>query len=387
MPTTQESQRRELSTKDVPGRNDPDVVIPAAVKAAAARAEAIHKAAYPEPAPAEPHSNGAPLPDEGARGGSPAGAAPGSPTPSSVAPAPTSVPSVAPAQPPAQQLQPPPQPDDWEHRYRSMAGRYDRAQDSIRQMAEQITNLQNVLATVSSQPSEPVPRELRAESLLSQEEVSEYGSEFLDVVGRKAREAASPLVQQLENKIQGLEQQLGQVGGNLAQTARLRMFSELDQALPAWRQINEDRKFFQWLALPDLYSGAIRHNLLRSAWDRNDTARSLAFFRGFLTEEAAVDPAYQALDNPAPRVQPNGSQAPQPLPGQQNGKIPLEQFAAPGRAKSAAELPAEKPFISRAQISKFYADCAANKYRGDEAERVRLEKMIFDAQTEGRIIN
>ena len=137
----------------------------------------------------------------------------------------------------------------------------------------------------------------------------------------------------------------------------------------------------QWLALPDTYSGAIRHNLLKAAWERNDTPRAAAFFQGFLAEEAAVDPAARP---------PNGSRVPDvALNGGQrsNGKVPLETFAAPGRAKSAAETPAEKPLISRSQISAFYAQCSAGKFRGNEAERVRLEKMIFDAQAEGRIVN
>ena len=68
------------------------------------------------------------------------------------------------------------------------------------------------------------------------------------------------------------------------------------------------------------------------------------------------------------------------------GKVPLEAFAAPGRAKTAAATaPAEKPIITRAQIATFYADKAAGKYRGKEAEADRLERMIFEAQRDGRI--
>jgi hypothetical protein len=263
-----------------------------------------------------------------------------------------------------------------------MRGRYDRAQTDIRQMADQITNLQNVLATVSAAPdTKQVPRELRAESFLTEEEVNDYGAEFLDVVGKKAREATSSQVQALQNEIQGLKQQLGYVGGSIAQNARESMFATLDQYVPAWRDINNDPRFLQWLALPDPYSGAIKHNLLKAAWERNDTPRAAAFFQGFLAEEAAVDP---------PRGQPNGSMSPQNAPdgsyGRINGRVPLESFAAPGRAKSAAELPAEKPLITRSQISAFYADCAAGRYNGREADRSQREREIFAAQADGRII-
>jgi hypothetical protein len=275
-----------------------------------------------------------------------------------------------------------------------MKGRHEKDQEYIKQMSEQISNLQNVLATMNAAPQAPVRnRELQFESLLSAEEVSEYGEEFLGVVGKKAQEAATPLVQELRQEIDALKQQVGQVGGSIAQNAREKMLAQLDGTGMPWREVNKDPRFFQWLALPDTYSGAIRHNLLKAAWERNDTPRAAAFFQGFLAEEAAVDPARGSdpLGNG-----PNGSQAPLTFEGNgrnsgassgvQNGKVPLESFAAPGRAKSAAgNLPAEKPLITRSQITNFYARCAAGLYRGNEQEKNRLERMIFEAQADGRI--
>ena len=357
--------------------SDPDVKIPAGVKAAAAKADAAFKAAYPDKVSDTPPAD-TPEPPQ-ATAGEPAGAA----SPSDIGPREPqpSREQVAPA--PLGSTQEASQDINWEHRFNSMKGRHDKAQDSIKQMSEQIANLQNVLATMSaggqSEPRGYVPSELRAESLLSPQEVSEYGEEFLDVVGKKAQEAATPLVSSLKQEINELRQQLGHVGGSIAQNARERMFGQLDENIEGWREINKDPRFLQWLALPDTYSGAIRHNLLKAAWERNDTPRAAAFFQGFLAEEAAVDPA---------RGQPNGSQSASATYQKPNGKIPLDTFAAPGRAKSAAgNIPAEKPFITRSQISNFYAQCAAGKYRGNEQEKSRLERMIFDAQAEGRITN
>jgi hypothetical protein len=369
MAVTRESLEPKPS-KNVQGLIDPNVSIPDSVKAASARADAAFKAAYPDAAPDPSLANQEAAPN--AQGDeSQAGASAPDPSASSEAPA------TSPDSQGGPQLDG--EPPDWEHRYTSMRGRYDRAQNDIRQMADQITNLQNVLATVSAPPdTKHVPHELRAESLLTAEEVNDYGAEFLDIVGKKAREATSSQVQALQNEIQGLKQQLGYVGGSIAQNARESMFATLDQYVPAWRDINNDPRFLQWLALPDPYSGAIKHNLLKAAWERNDTPRAAAFFQGFLAEEAAVDPS---------RGQPNGSISPQNTAGHTNGRVPLESFAAPGRAKSAAELPAEKPLIKRSQISSFYADCAAGRYNGREADRARREKEIFAAQADGRIIS
>lgn len=373
MAVTQESLEPKLN-KNIPGQIDPDVVIPSSVRAAAARAEAAHKAAYPQQAPEEgqqPPKQPDPPPAEPK-------------APPAPPPPPVEEPPQQQAPPQDTKQAPPVQQDDasWEHKYTSMKGRYDKSQENIRQMAEQISNLQNVLATVTSMPTPSQAPPEAQDTELSPEEVSEYGAEFLDIVGKKARAATSPLVQSLQQEVQDLKRQLGYVGGNMAQNARDKMLADLDNKLPNWRQLNEDPQFISWLALPDAYSGAIRHNLLKAAWDRNDAHRSLAFFQGFLAEEAAVDPA-------GTRTQPNGSRPPQGSNGQghKNGGITLESFAAPGRAKSAADIPAEKPFIKRSEISRFYADCAANRYRGQEAEQKRLEAMIFSAQTDGRIIN
>lgn len=260
----------------------------------------------------------------------------------------------------------------WEHRYKSMKGRYDRASDQLRNLSEQVASLQNVIATMRATSTAPSSDEAEAaiERLITPEEESDYGSEFLSVVGKKAKEEILPLIKKYEAKIAQLEGQLQGVGGKIAQDARQQMLNQLDERVPNWRDINRNETFLDWLQLPDLYSGAIRHELLKAAYERNDTPRVAAFFTGFLAEEAAVAPAMGETGR---------SDAP--------AKPSLQDFAAPGRAKSAAatSAPAEKPIFTRAQIAKFYADAAAGKFRGRDAERDRLEAQIFSAEREGRI--
>ena len=262
--------------------------------------------------------------------------------------------------------------ESWEHRYKSMKGRFDRSQDQIRYLTDQIAGLQNVIATMQQPPAAgAAPAETLAERLITPEEEQDYGSEFLAVVGKKAKEELAPVIGQYEKKIRELEQRLAGVGNYVEQDAKSRMFSQLDERMPQWRELNRDKGFLDWLKLPDAYSGVIRHELLKAAYERNDGPRVLAFFDGFLAEEAAVAPetSQQDLGAPAPN------------------KVSLDKFSAPGRAKSAAATtaPAEKPLITRAQIAKFYADVNAGKYRGREADKDRQEKVIFEATRDGRI--
>jgi len=337
---------------------DPNVSIPPAVKALAARADQAFKQAY---APEEVKDGVQETEQE----------------------APTDTEAKIPEAPAPEAKDITPQgneqkakPEDeqsWEHRYKSMKGRFDRSEAQVRALSEQIASLQNVIATMQVQqpPLSDDPAELRAERLITPEEEQDYGSEFLSVVGKKAKEELSPEVAQLKKEIASLKSQLAGVGGYVQQDARSRMEATMNDRLPNWQEVNVDPNFLSWLKLPDPYSGVIRHELLKAAYERNDTPRVMAFFQGFLAEEAATAPAEAGPDN-------QGTTVP---------KVPLEKFAAPGRAKTAAAsgAPAEKPSFTRAQIAKFYADSAAGKFRGKEAEKDRIERQIFEAEREGRI--
>lgn len=327
---------------------DPNVKIPDAVAAIAASADELHKQVYAsEELPADPTAEESASEMQFER-----------------------KPEVEPV---ATETQPKITPqvteEGWEHRYNSMKGRFERAQSQLASQAERIAALERTLASMQAQPQERPSGELKAERFITPEEEADYGSDFLNVVGKKAKEELLPIVKKYEDEIAGLKAQLAGVGNYVAQDAQTRMMNTLDRDVPNWREQNVNPDFLSWLALPDPYSGDIRHNMLKAAWERQDAPRVAAFFKGFLAEEAAYRPA--------------GSEE----PAKSAGKISLETLAAPGRAKTAAaaSAPAEKPIITSAFISKFYADAAAGRYAGRDEEKMRIEKQIFEAQREGRI--
>lgn len=341
--------------KDSSLQVDPNVKIPAAVLAAAARSEEMFNqyrdggAAETAPEQVTPQGNPAPEPASFAQPAK-------EPAPEAKAPAPAAAPEGD---------------ESWEHKYKSVHGRYVRQQDQLRAMSEQITGLQNVIATLqSSTVSAPIP-EFKAESLITPEEAADYGEDFLKVVGKRAREEMAPVIQGYEVKIKELETRLQGVNGSVQKTSQEKFLANLDQKLPDWRQLNTNDQFLDWLRLPDPYSGAIRHDMLKAAYAQGDANRVAAFFNGFLAEEAAVAPANEEPDTSVTKIP----------------KFPLQTLAAPGRAKTAASAnaPAEKPFFTRPQIAAFYADVAAGKFRGRDAEKNKAEAQIFEAQREGRI--
>ncbi len=264
--------------------------------------------------------------------------------------------------------------ESWEHKYKSVHGRYMRSQEQVRQLSEQVQGLQNVIATMQATAAAPAAPttlpELNAEGLITPEEVNDYGEDFLKVVGKKAQEVFAPIYAAQKAEIERLTKQLEGFSGFVQQDSHQKLLSTLDRDLPSWRELNTNEDFLNWLRLPDPYSGAIRHDMLKAAYAQGNAHRVLAFFNGFLAEEAAVAPAQREPDISVTTVP----------------KVPLQNLAAPGRAKTAAApAPAEKPIFTRAQIAAFYADVASGKYRGRDAEKLKNETLIFEAQREGRI--
>jgi len=264
------------------------------------------------------------------------------------------------------------EPDDktWQDKYKRVNGRLTRANEQIRSLSDQISGLQHTISTMQFNQTTSQDYEPKAQKFITEQEESDYGQDFLNVVGKKAKEEFFPELEAQRQKIADLEAKLQGVQGVVVQDTQAKMFEALDSQLPEWRDLNHDPDFLDWLRLPDTYSGDIRHNMLKAAYAQSNPSRVIAFFKGFLAEEAAVAPAGARPDNVTTR-----------------NKVPLENFASPGRAKTATASsgPAEKPIFTRAQIAAFYTDVNANKYRGRDAEKDRLETQIFEAQRDGRI--
>lgn len=279
----------------------------------------------------------------------------------------------APANPaPAQQ---PSQADDdaenWEHKYKSLHGRMTSLTSTNAQLTERVNNLQNVIAAMQAAAPERPTAELTFEDI-TEDERREYGEDLLGVVGKQAMKHVAPVLKQMQDQILQQSQTIRSLSGKQAQTEQGSVLDTLDNKLPTWREINTSDDFLAWLALPDAFSGDIRHDMLKKAFTAGDAPRVLAFFNGFLKDEAATSLTTKPLpDQNATRV----------------AKVPLVDLAAPGKAKAAAQAPAapDKPIINRTQIAAFYSDVAAGKYKGRDAEKDRAEAMIFSAQQDGRI--
>ena len=325
---------------------DTSVVVPESVRRAAAAADALHAQAYqtaPAPEPqVQPQVQ---------------------PQPAPPSPEPQVQPQPAPPSPP-----PPQEPDNWEHRYLSMKGRFDQSQQTIGSMQQQMTELGNELmrtqhilnARGAQQLQEP------AKNLITPEDEKNFGPEILDLINRAAKQAVEP-------ELTAIEQQSQQAREEAHRVARVNLYSQIATQMPAWREVNNNPRFIEWLRLPDLYSGRIRQQLLNEAVQAANAPRVLAFFQGFIADELATGQV---------------GQVPQPQPRPAEPAIPLTTLAAPGAARPATgntQVPVEKPIYTHSQISQFYTRVRQGYYNGRDADKAREEADIFAAQREGRI--
>jgi len=286
-----------------------------------------------------------------------------------------------PPQPASLPGQPAEEDQSWEQRYNSLKGRFETNQRNYQAQNERIGQLENLIATLkikgAEEPGQELPQPKQRPKLVTEDEERDYGAELLTVVGKKAREEVMPEFEQLAERLKRLESGQQAVGQIIDRTQTQTVYQTLAEHIPDWQAINQAPEFKHWVAQPDPYSGRSRKEMLLEAFDRHESGRVVAFFRGFLTEATGTPPTSSSPGSSAP-----------PLAGTGNGsgKPSLEEFAAPGRARSAPQqLPPDKPIYTSASIAKFMADKRTGKYRGREADAEAIERDIYAAQHEGRI--
>jgi hypothetical protein len=330
---------------------DESVVVPESVRRAAEAANAAHAAVYgaTEHPVSEPQVT--PAPEQ------------------QVSPA--AEPQVTPA--PEQQVTPATVSEpNWEHRYLSMKGRYDQAFQTIGGLQEQVQEIGNeLLRTQQLLPNarQRVQPQNQPTQLLTPQDRETYGDDLIDVVKRAAVEAVLP-------KLTELDQRTNQTNQHVRQEKQASLYEALSSQLPNWNEINTSDRFLAWLRLRDVYSGEVRHKMLREAFQAANAPRVLAFFKGFLAEEAATGNVSVPQQQPQPQAAPR------------QAAVDIGTLTAPGRARPATgdtQVPVDKPIYTRSQIAGFYTQVRQGAFAGRDAEKARIEADIFAAQREGRV--
>ena len=262
--------------------------------------------------------------------------------------------------------------DTWEQKYKTLQGMYNaevpRMKAENRELSSRVTQMEQLLSTLNSQPA---AQPESTDPLITDKDVQEYG-DSIDVMRRAAREElaqSNARVTELENTIRQLQSsvvpQMNQISHAQAQTAEQAFWADLSGKVPQWQDINADDNFQSWLLEIDPLTGISRQTYLEDAQANLDSNRVAQFFMSW----------------------PGAKSTPVAQTNRKASSEELEKQVAPGRGRSASNaVPSEGQTYSPADIEQFFANVRKGKYKGREEERGRIERDIFAAQREGRIV-
>lgn len=249
----------------------------------------------------------------------------------------------------------------------------------LNEASTRIQQLENLLSAMPSTPAQPEPnRAVEATRLLTEQERNEYG-ESLDVMRKVTREELTSLVNrlnELENNVTNVSRgmdtivpQMQQVTRAQAETVQQSFWRQLTDAVPNWQAVNVDPDWHAWLLSNDPLYGGTRQSMLEVAQNNWDAPRVIAFFNAFMGN----NPKYSS-NKP--------TQTTRSTPANE-----LEQQVAPGRPRNATAPNGQQAKVyTRAEISRFFDEVRQGKYKGLESERNRIERDIFAATSEGRVV-
>ena len=313
--------------------------VQAALDAAEATLAATNAPAASEASPVEPALDAQPQPDPFQQ------AAP---------------PAAAPEKPPAPQQQ---KPDEWESRYKSLQGIFNK---TVPELQQQVKTLQTDLSTAvdrlnrASEQQESKPESKQA---ADPKDIDNFGQDLVDMVSRVAGGVINQAARAFEAKATQLESQIAQLqtaiqgaSQQVAMTAEQSFFDKVTKLVPNWEQVNTDPGFLSWLAETDPVYGINRQAALQRAQDSLNADHAAAVFQAYLGPK----PTAKRVD-------------------------PLDQQVSPKGAATVAPTQADKPMLTSSQVTKFYDDMRRGMYRGNEAEAARIEKLINTALAEGRV--
>jgi len=278
-----------------------------------------------------------------------------------------------------------PSSENYEQQWRSLQGMYNATNSRLQSVTEtnkeyqsRIAQMEQLLASLSTVPSNTTPI-MANQNLVSESDRNDYG-ESIDVMRKVSREELYPVAA----KIASIEATINQLASSLntsvlpqvqrvahqqAMSSEERFWTALSNSVPNWQQINNDSGFQNWLLSIDPLTGISRQTYLEQAQNSLDVSRVVAFFQSYSESSGK----FLADANAQPNRSAVSSQ--------------LEKQVNPGRSKGgSAPVTQNAKTYTAADITDFFNKVRQGVYRGKEDERDRIERDIFAAQRDGRIV-
>jgi hypothetical protein len=272
--------------------------------------------------------------------------------------APELVTEPAPEPPVAPSTEPPPpsEPEEkWEHKYRRLQGKYDA---EVPRLHQQVRELQSAVLRMQQAPPAPpaapvTPKE--PERLVSDEDVVNYGEDFVDIQRRIALDATREMRAQLAELKAQMTQQGSQVQAVSFETA-------LRQAIPDFGDVNADPGWVAWLNEVDPLLRGQRRLVAQAAYERGDVEAIKGYVDLFKQSRQA--PAKTEVD----RTQ------------------ELRRQVQPSRSASSVPVPPAQKTYTMAEADHLFSRMQQLTAQGRIDEAKRLDAEISTAYAEGRVV-
>lgn len=261
-----------------------------------------------------------------------------------------------------------------EQKYKTLQGMYNAEVPRLHAEKRELTNrVQQLEQLIASMNATPAQQQAPVEKLITEQDMEDYG-DSIEVMRRVFREEMSSKdteineLKRLVRQMQGtVVPQVHQLSQNYAVSNEQRFWADLQTAVPDWQDINGSQEFQAWLLEVDPLTGIPRQTYLDDAQRNMDARRVANFFTAWKGMTGSSNARTPTAAQPASE---------------------LERQVAPGKGRSGGAKPqGEAKTYTSEDIKKFFSDVQKGKYRGKEAERDRIERDIFAAQREGRIVN
>jgi hypothetical protein len=281
--------------------------------------------------------------------------------------------NIAPVSQPTEQAADTNDEEAFERKFRTLQGKYNaevpRLHAEKRELVNRVQQLEQLISSMNAVPAKP---QAPAQKLITEQDEEDYG-DSIEVMRKVFREEMSSKdgeineLRQLVRQMQGtVVPQVHQLSQNYAVSNEQRFWADLQTSVPDWQEVNGNKEFQSWLLEVDPLTGISRQTYLDDAQRNLDVRRVANFFTAWKDLTGGHNARTQRESQSASE---------------------LERQVAPGKGRSGgAKSQGEAKTYTAADIKKFFADVQKGRYKGKEAERDRIERDIFAAQREGRIV-
>lgn len=250
---------------------------------------------------------------------------------------------------------------DWEHKYRTLEGKYKaevpRLSQEVKQWRESSTSLADRLLKLETELEDNKHQKKFAEQ---DTEIDTLATEYPEIgkVVKKLRDEHREELKALEKKFEsGLNAQIGDVKTDITNSKHDRFDSHMKElGVPDWKEIDSSQEFIQWLGAPVPYANATKLELLQNASRQLDARTVSQFFLDFKSEKAK-ESSKNSGDN----------------------QDKLKPFVSPASTSGGnINISGKKPILTREQYTDFMRDSALGKFNpkkwdGKTEEQVEAE--------------